>query len=88
MELEAIIGLEIHAQISSKTKIFSSSSADYFGKEPNINIDPVCLGMPGQLPVLNEVALRKGIMAAMALNCKINNYSHFVEAWSIYNYLT
>lgn len=77
MELEAIIGLEIHAQISSKTKIFSSSSADYFGKEPNINIDPVCMGMPGQLPVLNEVALKKGVMAAMAMNCKVNNYSHF-----------
>lgn len=77
MELEAIIGLEIHAQISSKTKIFSSSSADYFGKEPNINIDPVCLGMPGQLPVLNKEALIKGIKAAMALNCKINKYSHF-----------
>lgn len=77
MELEAIIGLEIHAQISSKTKIFSSSSADYFGKDPNLNIDPVCLGMPGQLPVLNKEALVKGIKAAMALNCKINKYSHF-----------
>lgn len=77
MDLEVIIGLEIHAQISSKTKIFSSSSADYFGKEPNINIDPVCMGMPGQLPVLNEEALLKGIRAAMALNCKVNNYSHF-----------
>lgn len=77
MELEAIIGLEIHAQISSKTKIFSSSSADYFGKEPNVNIDPVCMGMPGQLPVLNEEALQKGIRAAMALNCKVNSYSHF-----------
>lgn len=77
MELEAIIGLEIHAQISSKTKIFSSSSADYFGKEPNINIDPICLGMPGQLPVLNEEALVKGVRAAMALNCHINKYSHF-----------
>lgn len=77
MELEAIIGLEIHAQISSKTKIFSSSSADYFGQDPNINIDPVCLGMPGQLPVLNNEAVDKGIRAAMALNCKINTYSHF-----------
>ncbi len=77
MDLEAIIGLEIHAQISSKTKIFSSSSADYFGKDPNVNIDPICLGMPGQLPVLNDEALKKGIVAAMALNCKINTYSHF-----------
>ena len=77
MELEAIIGLEIHAQISSKTKIFSGSSADYFGKEPNLNIDPICMGMPGQLPVLNEEALQKGIKAALALNCKVNTYSHF-----------
>jgi aspartyl-tRNA(Asn)/glutamyl-tRNA(Gln) amidotransferase subunit B len=77
MELEAIIGLEIHAQISSKGKIFCPSAANYFGKEPNTNIDPVCMGMPGQLPVLNEVALLKGIRAAMAINCKINKYSHF-----------
>ncbi len=77
MELEAIIGLEIHAQISSQTKIFSSSSASYFGEEPNINIDPICLAMPGQLPVLNDQALFKGIKAAMALNCTINKYSHF-----------
>ena len=77
MELEAIIGLEIHAQISTKSKMFSSSSADYFGKEPNLNIDPVCLGMPGQLPVLNQEALEKGVRAAMALGCTINKYSHF-----------
>lgn len=77
MELEAIIGLEIHAQISSKSKIFCPSAASYFGKEPNTNIDPVCMGMPGQLPVLNEEALLKGIRAAMALNCTINKYSHF-----------
>jgi aspartyl-tRNA(Asn)/glutamyl-tRNA(Gln) amidotransferase subunit B len=77
MELEAIIGLEIHAQISTKSKMFSSSSADYFGKDPNLNVDEVCLGMPGQLPVLNQEALEKGVKAAMALNCKINKYSHF-----------
>lgn len=75
--MEVVIGLEIHAQIATKSKIFCSSSADYFGKDPNINIDPVCMGMPGQLPVLNEEALNKGIKAAMALNCRINKYSHF-----------
>ena len=75
--MEAVIGLEIHAQIATKSKIFCPSSADYFGKDPNQNIDPVCMGMPGQLPVLNEEALLKGIKAAMALNCRINKYSHF-----------
>ncbi len=77
MEFEAVIGLEIHAQITTKSKIFCPSSAEYFSKEPNQNIDPVCMGMPGQLPVLNEEALNKGIKAALALNCKVNNYSHF-----------
>lgn len=77
MDFEAVIGLEIHAQIATKSKIFCPSGADYFGKEPNQNIDPVCLGMPGQLPVLNEEALRKGIKAALAFNCQVNSYSHF-----------
>jgi aspartyl-tRNA(Asn)/glutamyl-tRNA(Gln) amidotransferase subunit B len=77
MEFEAVIGLEIHAQIATRSKIFCPSAADYFGKEPNVNVDPVCMGMPGQLPVLNEQALRKGIKAAMALNCTVNKYSHF-----------
>lgn len=77
MEFEAVIGLEIHAQIATKSKIFCPSSADYFGKEPNQNIDPVCMGMPGQLPVLNEEALHKGIKAALAFNCTVNKYSHF-----------
>lgn len=76
-DLEAIIGLEIHAQISSKTKMFSSDSADYFSKEANVNISPVSMGFPGQLPVLNREAMKKGVKAALALNCKINNYSHF-----------
>lgn len=77
MDLEAIIGLEIHAQIATKSKIFCPSGAEYFGCEPNVNVDPVCLGMPGQLPVLNQEALLKGIRAALALNCRVNKYSHF-----------
>ncbi len=52
-DYEAIIGLETHCQLSTNTKIFSSSSTA-FGGEPNTNIDPVCMGLPGVLPVLNE----------------------------------
>ncbi len=67
------IGLEIHVQITSlKTKLFCSCPADYRGKPPNINVCPVCLGLPGALPVVNEEALKKAIMTALALNCKIN----------------
>jgi aspartyl-tRNA(Asn)/glutamyl-tRNA(Gln) amidotransferase subunit B len=76
-DLEAVIGLEIHAQISSKTKMFSADSAEYFGKEPNINVSEICMGFPGQLPVANKEAVFKGVKAAMALNCEINKESRF-----------
>lgn len=71
MELEAVIGLEIHVQISTKSKMFCSCDNDSFDKEPNINVCPVCMGFPGQLPVLNEEAVQKGLKAALALNCEI-----------------
>lgn len=71
MELEAVIGLEIHVQISTKSKMFCSCDNDSFDKEPNINVCPVCMGFPGQLPVLNEDAVFKGLKAALALNCAI-----------------
>jgi len=71
MELEAVIGLEIHAQISCKTKMFCRCDNDSWDKEPNINTCPVCMGFPGQLPVLNGDAVEKGIRAALALNCNI-----------------
>lgn len=76
-EMEAVIGLEIHAHLSTKTKMFCRCSNDSFGKEPNINICPVCMGFPGMLPVLNGEALRKGIIAALALNCEIQKFSKF-----------
>ncbi len=76
-QLEIIIGLEIHAQISTKTKMFSADSADYFGKEPNVTVSEVSMGFPGQLPVANKQAVYKGVKAAMALNCQINQVSHF-----------
>jgi len=74
---EAIIGLEIHAQISSNTKMFCSCSSDSFNKEPNINVCPICMGFPGQLPVINNVAVRKGLIAALALHCEIPPFSKF-----------
>ncbi|MFB2772067.1 Asp-tRNA(Asn)/Glu-tRNA(Gln) amidotransferase subunit GatB [Pelatocladus sp. BLCC-F211] len=75
-EYEAIIGLETHCQLSTKTKIFSSSSTE-FGADPNTNIDPVCMGLPGVLPVLNEKVLEYAVKAGLALNCQIAEYSKF-----------
>jgi len=73
---EVIIGLETHCQLSTQTKIFSSSSTK-FGGTPNTNIDPICLGMPGTLPVLNELVLEYAVKAGLALNCQIAPYSKF-----------
>jgi len=73
---EAIIGLETHCQLSTETKIFSSSSTQ-FGSDPNTNIDPVCLGLPGTLPVLNQKVLEYAVKAGLALNCQIAPYSKF-----------
>ncbi len=75
--MRAVIGLEIHAQLLTETKLFCGCSADYFGKEPNSNTCPVCLGMPGTLPVLNKRAVDYGLRSAMALNCEIPERSKF-----------
>jgi aspartyl-tRNA(Asn)/glutamyl-tRNA(Gln) amidotransferase subunit B len=75
-EYEAIIGLETHCQLSTNTKIFSNSSTE-FGADPNTNIDPVCMGLPGVLPVLNEKVLEYAVKAGLALNCEIAKYSKF-----------
>lgn len=75
-EYEAIIGLETHCQLSTNTKIFSTSSTA-FGADPNTNIDPVCMGLPGVLPVLNQKVLEYAVKAGLALNCQIAKYSKF-----------
>ncbi|MBW4678959.1 MAG: Asp-tRNA(Asn)/Glu-tRNA(Gln) amidotransferase subunit GatB [Microcoleus vaginatus WJT46-NPBG5] len=75
-QYEAIIGLETHCQLSTKTKIFSSSSTE-FGAPPNTNIDPICMGMPGVLPVLNQKVLEYAVKTGLALNCEIAKYSKF-----------
>ncbi|HEY9647477.1 MAG TPA: Asp-tRNA(Asn)/Glu-tRNA(Gln) amidotransferase subunit GatB [Chroococcidiopsis sp.] len=75
-QYEAVIGLETHCQLSTETKIFSSSSTA-FGADPNTNIDPVCMGLPGTLPVLNQKVLEYAVKAGLALNCQIAPYSKF-----------
>ncbi|MFQ3616416.1 MAG: Asp-tRNA(Asn)/Glu-tRNA(Gln) amidotransferase subunit GatB [Cyanobacteriota bacterium] len=75
-QYEAVIGLETHCQLSTATKIFSSSSTA-FGADPNTNIDPVCMGLPGTLPVLNQKVLEYAVKAGLALNCQIAPYSKF-----------
>ncbi len=83
MEFEAVIGLEVHAQLLTKTKIFCSCKNE-FGAPPNTNVCPVCLGMPGSLPVLNKRAVEYAVKAALALNCKINRYSVFARKHYFY----
>ncbi|MFT0814573.1 Asp-tRNA(Asn)/Glu-tRNA(Gln) amidotransferase subunit GatB [Synechococcus sp. OH20] len=76
VEYEAVIGLEVHCQLSTRSKIFSSS-ATAFGAPPNTQIDPICMGLPGTLPVLNEKVLEYAVKAGLALNCTIAPYSKF-----------
>jgi aspartyl-tRNA(Asn)/glutamyl-tRNA(Gln) amidotransferase subunit B len=75
---EAVIGLEVHAQLKTESKIFCACSTE-FGQEPNSNTCPVCLGLPGALPVLNREAVRNAGKAAVALNLKINHQSIFAR---------
>jgi len=76
MSYETIIGLEIHVELSTKSKIFCSCSTE-FGKNPNENTCPICIGLPGTLPVLNEEVINLATRAGRALNCKINNVNKF-----------
>ena len=78
MEFEPVIGLEVHAQLETESKIFSTASTA-FGAEPNSQVTPVCLGMPGVLPVLNKKALELAVKAALALNCTIHGRSRFAR---------
>jgi aspartyl-tRNA(Asn)/glutamyl-tRNA(Gln) amidotransferase subunit B len=75
---EPVIGLEVHVQLLTKTKIFCGCSTQ-FGAPPNTNVCPVCLGMPGSLPVLNRRAVEFAVLAAMALNCQIRETSIFAR---------
>jgi aspartyl-tRNA(Asn)/glutamyl-tRNA(Gln) amidotransferase subunit B len=77
-EFEAVIGLEIHAQLLTASKIFCSCSTA-FGAAPNTQVCPVCLGLPGPLPVLNREAVDLAVRAALALGCRINESSVFAR---------
>lgn len=78
MTFEAVIGLEVHAQVLSETKIFCGCSTK-FGAEPNSQTCPVCIGMPGVLPVLNKKVVEFAIKAGLATNCSISSYSRFAR---------
>ena len=76
-EYETVIGLEVHCQLKTKTKVWCGCDADYDHKEPNTSTCPVCTGQPGALPKLNDKVLDYAIKAALALNCEVNPNSQF-----------
>ena len=76
-DFEVVIGLEVHAQLLTKSKMFCACSTDYAYAAPNTHVCPVCMGMPGVLPVINQQAVAYTIMTALALNCAIPEYSKF-----------
>ena len=74
---QVIIGLEIHAELKTKSKMFCDCLNDSLERHPNINVCPICLGHPGVLPVINEEAVRQVIKTGLALNCQISERSKF-----------
>ena len=77
VEYEVVIGLEVHAQLLTASKMFCRCSTDYANAAPNTHNCPICMGFPGTLPVINEQAIDDTIMTGLALNCEIAEYSKF-----------
>jgi len=76
-EYEVVVGLEVHVQLKTQSKMFCGCAADYFDAEPNTRVCPVCLGMPGMLPVINRSAVEYTILTGLALGCSIPRHSKF-----------
>jgi aspartyl-tRNA(Asn)/glutamyl-tRNA(Gln) amidotransferase subunit B len=79
MTYQPIIGMEVHVELNTNSKMFCACSADFFGVPPNTHVCPVCLGMPGALPVINRRAIEYTIMIGLALNCDIQPYNVFAR---------
>jgi aspartyl-tRNA(Asn)/glutamyl-tRNA(Gln) amidotransferase subunit B len=79
MKYEPVIGMEVHIELDTKSKMFCGCRAAFFGIEPNTNVCPVCLGMPGTLPVINKKAIEYTIMTGLALNCDIQLHNVFAR---------
>ena len=77
MNFEPVIGLEVHAQLLTNSKMFCGCSSDYAGAPPNTHVCPVCLGMPGSLPVINKTAVEYTILTALAFHCEIPEFAKF-----------
>ena len=77
VNFETVIGLEVHAQLLTKSKMYCRCSSDYASASPNTHVCPVCLGMPGVLPVINKRAVEYTMMTALALHCAISDYTKF-----------
>jgi aspartyl-tRNA(Asn)/glutamyl-tRNA(Gln) amidotransferase subunit B len=84
LEFETVIGLEVHAQLLTKSKMYCGCSTAYASAAPNSHVCPVCLGLPGALPVINREAVSFTIMTGLALHCSIPSFSKFDRKNYIY----
>ena len=80
---EVVIGLEVHAELLTKSKVFCGCSTE-FGAEPNSQVCPICMGLPGTLPLLNKRAVELAVKAGLALQCRINQFSVFARKQYFY----